>query len=668
MNLLNEMNYQEEQSHSGTPAMVIDLRILIKKYLSRLKLIIIITLLALAVSAIWVKIRIVPSWKANCYIIRAPKNMSTPVEMPYLYQTFDINTILETVRTRDVLSDVIAKLELDLSPEQLYKNIEVQRGNRSNVLRFSVSWNDPDMAAIVANTAAESFILNNTELLNSATLRIHNYYLEQQKQRMNNIMDLEEQYEQYRAEYGVISIPHETQTKFDQLKEIEIKMIENSLRIKDMDSKIAEMEEKLADIPSEVIQTWTYTATDEKKLLSLEKDLELLRARYTDENPKVKKIIAEINDLRKTMAEQKRDLPEAVTWGPSGLTEVYTIDKARFEVEREGALKMNEEFQIEVEHIRSTLENLTQVQKEFFEIERQLELNRDILRLVESRLAESKMAMQSNVSDYEILEEAKAPPHPEGGRRKLIVLAFGFLVFLGASFFVVIKEILDIHTKSEKDFHEVVKIPLCGILPDENQVDQKVFYRNLQVMVDNILNHTNSPDTPSISFGSDIRETGKTFLIKDTIRMLAEQDKRILYIDSILEVSSEIEEYLVNPFLYDNAELPKLDTRDKSIHYAYFLVDDFTFNRVLDTQRIHALLAHFGDYDYVIWELFDYEYNIQLFTSICSTTDTLVLVARFDRSSRNSLHRAVNFINERNFKNIHGVLNYVPKEYFVEKY
>ena len=662
------MNIIDERKSEVTPTMVVDSHILLKVYLNKLKLILLVTLAALIIAVIFVKIKVVPSWKANCYIIRAPKNMSTPVEMPYLYQTFDINTILETVRTRDVLTDVIQKLELDISPEQLFRQIEVQRGNRSNVLRFSVSWNDAEISAKVANATAEAFISNNTKLLNSATMKIHDYYLEQRHMRIMNIQDLEEQYEQYKAEYGVISIPHETQTKFDQLKEIEIKMIENSLRIKDMDSKIAEMNEKLGDVPEEVIQTWTYTQTDEKNLLALQKDLELLRARYTDENPKVRKVLQEIEELKTAMQEKKRDIPEAVTWGPSGLTQVYTIDKSRFEAERQGAIQMNEEYQKEISQIRSTLENLGQVQKDFFEIERQLELNRDILKLVESRLAESKMAMQSNVSDYEILEAAKAPAYPESSRRKLIVVGFSILVFLSLSIFIVIKEILDVHTKSAKDFHEVVRIPLCGILPNEHEVDERVFYRNMQVLVENIVHHTNSLHTPVICFGSDIRETGKSFIVKECINLLASNNKKILYIDSIIEATPDINVNTLNGRLYGLDKEIEIDKTDPFIHNAYFLVDDSTFTKVLETKSVAEVLRLFDSYDYVIWELFDYEYNIQLFTGICAAADTLVLVARFNRSSRNSLHRAVKFIKNRGLTNIHGVLNYVPKDFYSERY
>jgi polysaccharide biosynthesis transport protein len=645
------------------------MHILTKILIKRLKPLIVITVIAMVAAAIWTSLRVTPTWKANCYVIRAPKNMSTPVEMPYLYQTFDINTILETVRTRDVLTDVIEKLELNISPDDLFGHVEVQRGNRSHVLRFSASWNDAEMAATIANATAESFIFNNNKLQNSATLRIYNYYLEQQRMRLIAIEDITRQYEEHRAQYGVISIPHETQTRFDQLKEIELKMIDNSLKLTEMNSKIAEMQDKLDAVPDEVIMTWTYTQTDERKLLALEKELELLLSRYTRSNPKVVKVQTEIDELRKLMENtNKRDLPEAVTWGPSGLLDAYNIDKARFEAEREAAIKKNEEYQTTVDAIKGTLENLTHLQKEFFEIERQLELNKDILRLVEGRLAEAKMAMQSNVSDFEILEAAKTPTFPQGGRKKLIVLLTGILIFGAGAAYYVGKELLSTSVKSARDFSDAIRIPLIGTLPDETSVSKQVFFRNLQVMLDDILRKTQGISHPVITLGNDVPETGKSFVSKEIISILCQKQRRILYIDSLKEAVTDTEAYLINDYLYERSDSFSIDAANPQIHYAYFLADDDTFSSVLETNRIKQFLSRLTEYDIIFWEIFDSGYNIQLFNSIASASSMLLLIARFDRSNRNVLARLVQFLGERDFHKIHGVLNYVPKDYFHEKY
>jgi capsular polysaccharide biosynthesis protein len=72
--------------------------------------------------------------------------------------------------------------------------------------------------------------------------------------------------------------------------------------------------------------------------------------------------------------------------------------------------------------------------------------------------------MQSNVSDVEILESARAPRNPESGRRKLIVLLTGIIVFVFGASYLIVKELLSPATKSEKDFTDAIRIPLFANL------------------------------------------------------------------------------------------------------------------------------------------------------------------------------------------------------------
>ncbi len=329
---------------------------------------------------------------------------------------------------------------------------------------------------------------------------------------------------------------------------------------------------------------------------------------------------------------------------------------------------MNIEYQIKVNNIRAELETLTQIQKEFFELERKLQLNRDILRIIEGRLSEARMAMESNVSDYEIIELAKTPKFPEGTKRKLLVVAIGLITFLVGAIFVIGNEILDMSIKSEVDFNEVIHIPLLGILPNEDHVDKNVFLRNMQVVTDNIIRLCSGKETPVICFGSDIPETGKSFLMNDTMRFLIGQKKRILFIDSLQYKSVDIEPYLINNWLYGNSDKYLLDTTDAMLHKAYFLADDSIFNALIEQSKLADFFESLDNYDYIFWELFNCHYNIQLFSAISSASDMLILTGRFKRSSRQIFQNVVQYLKHRNFSNVYGVINYVHKDYYQEKF
>ncbi|HPT72537.1 MAG TPA: hypothetical protein PLE74_09690, partial [Candidatus Cloacimonadota bacterium] len=258
-----------------------DRRIIIRSYRKKLKPIVILTLIAMALAAIMVKIAIVPVWKANCYLIRYPKNMSTPSEMPYLYQSFDLNTILETVRTRNVVLEVIRRLHLKAEPEDIFGSIEVERGNRSNVLNLSVRNRDPKLAADMANMLAVSFIENNNKLQNSSAVKLYQYYLKQRDDRMKVLDDAEKQAQAFRDQHGIISLSDENQNKFDLLKSVELKKIENDLSINELNTKINDLDQKIAQAPKETVQSYIYSSNDDKNLNQLQKELELLRTKYT---------------------------------------------------------------------------------------------------------------------------------------------------------------------------------------------------------------------------------------------------------------------------------------------------------------------------------------------------------------------------------------------------
>ena len=81
--MLSDPTIHEDMQHK--PLFVIDLRILTKVLVKKFKLLVLITFIAMLITAAWTFFNVSPSWKANCYVIRAPKNMSTPAEMPYLY-------------------------------------------------------------------------------------------------------------------------------------------------------------------------------------------------------------------------------------------------------------------------------------------------------------------------------------------------------------------------------------------------------------------------------------------------------------------------------------------------------------------------------------------------------------------------------------------------------
>ena len=96
-------------------------------------------------------------YTSNAILVRYQKMVGNESKIPYLYQETDINMLLETVKLRRNMLEVIDRLDLDVAPEALFQMITVQPGNRSDTVHISVVYSDPQICADIANTLGEVF-------------------------------------------------------------------------------------------------------------------------------------------------------------------------------------------------------------------------------------------------------------------------------------------------------------------------------------------------------------------------------------------------------------------------------------------------------------------------------------------------------------------------------
>ncbi|MDP8231304.1 MAG: Wzz/FepE/Etk N-terminal domain-containing protein [Candidatus Zophobacter franzmannii] len=654
---------------SQSSRFVLDKRVLITSFFKNFKLIVITTLAVMFVAAIFSLIFVKPIWKANCYLIRYSKNMATPNDLPYLYQTFDINTILETMKTRDVMLGAIDELNLSMSPEALSRATTPKRGGRSNILIYSVEYNHPDSAAIIANTLAKSFINNTTKLQNSSVSKIYDYYHTQRKSTKNKIDSLEIEMEKFRTRYGIIDIETETSAKFQQLNHIELEQTKNRLNMTELKTKIDDLDNVISDVPEEIMIGWVYNGSEELKLLQLKKELDVLLTRYTDENPKVKKTLFEIEELQKRIIKGKKypEIPDETSWGPNNMLQSYEADITRYQGELSASTQLQEDYETDVRRLKRGLRDLNYLQKTYYEIKRLLDLNRDILRVIEGRISEAKMAMESNTSDFEILEPAKAPTWPQGLSRKIVVLGAGIFVFSLLVVVIIGREVLDFSIKSSVDVADFCNIPVIGNIPNEETVDSNVFYRSIQATMADIVQRTEDMHPAIISVGSIIPETGKSFLIQEMINLLIDNNKKVLYIDSVNTVTDEILEYVVNPAIYSSDVNVLFNELSENLSKGYFYLEENLTRKIISKENMINFYRQISKFDFVIWELFDYSQNAYVFTSVASTTDLLMMVNRFRFTSKFQLRSVIKQLEEKGVKNICGVINFIDKEYFNEK-
>lgn len=84
-----------------------------------------------------------------------------------------VNTYSEIMKSRSISEDVLKKIDLDLTAEELSEKITVSKVNDTEIIRVKVSDTDPETAALIANTVSDVFkkeIKNIMEIDNVSTI------------------------------------------------------------------------------------------------------------------------------------------------------------------------------------------------------------------------------------------------------------------------------------------------------------------------------------------------------------------------------------------------------------------------------------------------------------------------------------------------------------------
>lgn len=645
-----------------------DKNVLITTLRSKLFLILFFSFSALFLTGVAAKLFITDKWEVRTVLLRHKKNMAIQTDVPYLYQELDMNTVIQTIKLRRNLEAVNKKLGLNSRPEKLFKMIRVERGRKSNIIHILTEDIDVDRAVKIGNTLAEVFVSSFVPIQNSSADKIYKYYNTQKEELIKKIVDVEKESEAFKKKRNVISLESETTIKFEQLKELELRKIENSMLITDLKTKIADYRSEINRLPEEVILTSTVKNSMEKQLNIMKQKLSDLKGKYTDKNPKVIKLKIEIERLSEKISSGKRGkrVADEVTYGSNGVREALVVDMNELKAKLKSSKTMIKKFDEQIAGIQKSLQHLSRSQRDYFRIKSQMEMYKELLKTIENRIMEAKIAKESNISDFEILEYASVPQFPMSSKRKVLALLGGILGFMLSFFIYAFMELLDLTVKSPFDVKEQLGLECAGNLPDKDSVNHELFYAQFHVLLRNILESVKTSEVkPALmTFGSESDDAGKSFIIAEALELMENLEKKVLVIENINEPDEERDNFVINDFLSGKADSGKMVSQKMTdnFHKMYFMSDSDTLKTAFEKERIGKVIKSLNEYDIVFWELFPFSFNIQLAADVISFSKKFYMVTRFRASELDKVEKIVQFLKENDIEPA-GILNYVDKKY-----
>ncbi|MDD3118176.1 MAG: hypothetical protein PHQ27_03275 [Victivallales bacterium] len=608
------------------------------------------------------------AWVSQCLLFRHTNlQMLNNETIPNIYKPVNMNAIMEMVRTRKNMREVIKRLKLPVSLNGLYAMTRVSaEDDNENMITISAAASTPQYAADIANTLADVFIENYVGMQGHSVKEVYDYYLKSRKMIQDNLKKLENQEQEYLSKYKVISVSSEMSSKFSQLNELEVKLLQARLEQAASKDRIASINGYVEKMNPEVPISYEVWSPEGADLNAMKKELLQLQQKFTNDNPRVLKVKNEVALLQAEIDRNagKRPAPTKVYYGENPVRSALEQLKYKTFSDLSGMGNNIQQIKGAIDNLRDDLERLSRLESKFYEVKTQLQLERDQFLKVDSMISALSLALKTNVSDINILERAEPPLTPDVKHRRIKIMISTILAFLLSVAGVLLWELFDFTVKSPFDLVTVLGLRQLGTFPKVSRISVKDFKCLVQIIFQRLQEVIGDTErTVLLAVGGTETKAGKSFLIERLQTILQFQKKRSLHIVTSRHHLPP-DAVVINPIIYDQAEFDASEAARQQ-HQVYFQLTDQTFLVPTDWAMIEHFMAKMQPhYDYVIWELFDFDDNRQLFASVAGAATIAILVARFRQSPKLALLRCIHFLRERHVTRLYGVLNGVDSPYY----
>ncbi len=582
-------------------------------------------------------------YKARTIMLRYDKDMARTSKVPYLYPDIGQNTLLETIKLPQNLEEVINRLGLDISEEELFDMIYIEPGNRSNTIHLFVYYTDAEMAAKIANTMCEVYIDAYSRIFNSAADKMYEYYLNQREIATEDVNEAEQALEDYREKKGLYMADEELKLKLKQLSDTELELKEMQMDKAELIAKIEDIKQRVSKLPEKVKVSETMTSQREKELRMLERELEVMLQKYTQSHPEVIELKMKIKQLKNELATGSANadnLPDSETFAPNSLRESLVLQQNQMENSLSSFDEQIENYKQIIADIRTELDSLSSIQSVYSNLQQRVSSARRLLDIIDERIADTRIASNANTHDLTILERAAKPMQPEATGKKLMTLLSTFGMAFISLVFVMIYAIFSPAVKVPSDLDSLSTVEFIGVLPKKRNSTLATYYSTLQEVVNRIDDHIKKGKPTLITISSLKPKEGKTTIIDDITDMKSSAGKKMLIIKRVREQEYNRSIQVPSDSIVDLAAVRNY-AEDKPVPIElssttsrlYYIVDRNISKLNINPETVNSLLSHYSEYDYIFFELFSLRSNLQVCSCIIRLADYNILLTRYGKNS-----------------------------------
>ncbi|HEX5658031.1 MAG TPA: hypothetical protein VFX59_12590 [Polyangiales bacterium] len=437
---MSERDYDNDEQQSGRPGIPVDPLRILNTLRRRWQLIVIAGVFGAFMGAAIAKKFVESNYAASGIITW---------NTAYEYKPEEREAIVEAMLFSSNLDEVKKRMKIDVPAPVLAKIITVTPSPKSNNIVIDSTWGSPEGSAQLVNDLIDVFLAWRKKIisdkLGANAERYRNAVAEAERQQAQ----ASRVYEEFRQKSGFTDITEETKLAITQAATLSAQAEQARAQAEAAQRALGTTDPgpKPTGSATEVFTEGdrVQAAADSKRLPEARRELELAKQQYAPDDPRVRRLEAEIQSLDARVKAHSSDPKRRADAAKAAAAKALERQKAAEEMQA----KLNER-----------MKKLSGVEGEAAMLLGGIKVADEALASAKALLAQSELESQNPPDEFRVLERAKVPSEAMASPRKNIAIGTPIGFLLGSTLLIILWSLrrLDVRTPQEAAFWSGVPV------------------------------------------------------------------------------------------------------------------------------------------------------------------------------------------------------------------
>jgi capsular exopolysaccharide synthesis family protein len=483
---------------------------------------------------------------------RQPNTGDAPTNLPILNALMIVSgiqsgeTYSELMTQSPVARDVITRLGLNATPNELLSAVKAEPVNNTSIIRLTATWATPDRSAEIANGFADAFIDRERDLVAGQATAAIGFLSQEMPAAAKRQHTAEAALTAFERQHQMADESTQTSATVTALTSLDVKAAQLKLDERQASAQLKSDAQQLAATGataagSESTAPNPVAENLKTQLAQVETQLGEARRTYTERHPTVVALEQQESELRREIAREPGTIVSASSTMVNPVYQQLSQQAANYRTEIAADQAGLSELAAQRKTLLTQMRALPDETVQFSALQRNAKEAEAVYSALQQRMNDAMIAKSTAISDVTITQRA-TPADAIARPSRMLMLALGFLLSLVlAAAVVAVLELLDRRQAGELAIRADFGPNVLGAIPDLSIGEGNEALPSLRAMtlesmlqIVRLLRYSNRKPIRSLAFTSPRPGDGKSTVAVNIAHTLAELDAPVLLVDGDL--------------------------------------------------------------------------------------------------------------------------------------